>query len=166
MSKRTEQLTRKELIRIIDYDPEFGIMRWAVDRRNGARKGHLVGYMRPDTLVLIVQINNILYRVDHLACLYMLNDYYPGQRIGHKNGCLFMNDWNNLVPPKKMKILYYSYLKEVCQWAEEDSLDPFWHKQPSCYLSDLPRPFKSKEEKQEWYKNSIILHKRRIGRCL
>ena len=51
----------------------------------------------------------------------------------------------------------------IMTWANSDDIGHRWYVCPSCWLDELPRPFKDEKEKIQWIENSIVLNGKKIG---
>jgi hypothetical protein len=75
-------ITYEELEKILDYDPETGILTWTVDSRNHTcKKGMAAGYI-DDGLYRRIKINNKSYRTHRLAWLLFYKEH-PRHYIDH-----------------------------------------------------------------------------------
>lgn len=88
-------LTQKELRRILSYDPETGIFRHLRDVRiAGISKGDIAGSLDKDGYVIIGARGKV-YRAHRLAWLYV-HGQWPEHEIDHRNGVPGDNWINNL----------------------------------------------------------------------
>ena len=76
-------LTRKELKRLLHYDPETGEFTWRVNRRGTVRAGDVAGNLHPSGYIRI-HINGRDYRAHRLAWLYIYGKW-PKYEIDHIN---------------------------------------------------------------------------------
>lgn len=74
-------LTRAELVSLLNYDPQTGVFRWA-KRRFGTRFGSEAGAIDPTHGYRRIKINGALYLAHRLAWLYV-NGEWPESEIDH-----------------------------------------------------------------------------------
>ena len=79
---------------VIDYEPDTGIFRWAVDRNSSTKKGMMAGSIDKDGYVRI-SIEGKIYRAGRLAYCWMTGSW-PSSEIDHKNLVKDDDRWINL----------------------------------------------------------------------
>ena len=87
-------ITYKELIDILDYNPDSGIFTWKTTRSSRAIKGSMAGTLTADGYISI-NINRNIYRAHRLAWLYCFQEW-PTNFLDHINGIKHDNSLNNL----------------------------------------------------------------------
>jgi hypothetical protein len=87
-------ITHKELIELLEYDPDSGIFTWKYTRSNRAVKGSIAGTITEDNYISIT-INSKIYRAHRLAWFYCFQDW-PTNSIDHINGIRSDNRLDNL----------------------------------------------------------------------
>jgi hypothetical protein len=85
----TAELARK----LFTYDPEEGVLRWAVVRRRGGSIGDVAGSMTNGARQ--VEVNGRAYLV-HRVIWLMMTGRWPKQLIDHRNRNRSDNRWCNL----------------------------------------------------------------------
>ena len=108
------KLSQSELCRLLDYDPETGVFRWAIDIGKAIKSGRVAGTINGSGYVQI-SINRKLFRAHRLAWLYMKGTF-PAGLIDHIDG----NRTNNSI----------SNLREVS--PHQNALNRNMHKRPSA----------------------------------
>lgn len=111
------KLTHAELTRLLDYDPETGVFRWRVDRRNGAKAGDVVG--RRSRYCNQINIKGNSYTSRRLAWFYIYEEI-PRNNLFVKNGDKYDDRIDNLgMLPDKPKELTHEYLKQCIDYNPE-----------------------------------------------
>jgi len=97
--RKREDVTAKELRRLLHYDPLTGIFTRLVGTGKGAHVGAAAGTMNGQGYML-VSVKCRQYRAHRLAWLYMTGSW-PQHEVGHRNGKRDDNRWENLfdAPP-------------------------------------------------------------------
>jgi hypothetical protein len=79
---KTDKLTRKRLLEVLQYNPDTGVFIWRVSRGTKIA-GSIAGNVRPDGYIYIA-IDKVLYRQSRLVWLYIYGRW-PREHIDHKN---------------------------------------------------------------------------------
>lgn len=91
--------TKKELDKLLSYDPVTGALSWKVDRGRLKLAGREAGFISASTGAYKskrVQIAGHTYRLSRLAWLLMTGDDPGEKHIDHVNGDPLDNCWSNL----------------------------------------------------------------------
>jgi hypothetical protein len=88
------ELTAEKLRALLDYDPNTGEFRWTKDRKGGARKGSVAGYL-DDMGYVRIGIDNERHRGHQLAWLHA-HGVWPIHDIDHIDGERANNQLANL----------------------------------------------------------------------
>lgn len=94
MTKRNPLPDVEYLRSLFSYEPDTGLLRWAVDRAQ-MKVGDIAGAARGPRGYLQVSIDNKLYRV-HLVIWKMVTGEEPVAQIDHEDMVKFNNRWHNL----------------------------------------------------------------------
>ena len=97
---KAENLCIDKLRKILSYDPEIGIFRWAAreDRDkawNSRCSGKEAGCIRNTDGYRVIKIDGVQYLAHRLAFLYMTGSW-PKDQVDHINGDRNDNRWCNL----------------------------------------------------------------------
>jgi hypothetical protein len=87
-------LTSDRLRTVLSYDPETGILVWAITLSARRLAGSEAGYVN-DQGYRLIGVDGCVYRAHRLAWFYMTGSWPPDQ-IDHKNGIRDDNRWSNL----------------------------------------------------------------------
>lgn len=108
------ELTHEELTRLLDYDPDTGVFRWRVDRKNGAKAGSVAVYK--DRSSNTIWIAGKMYKSRRLAWFYVYGEM-PRNRLFVKNGNQHDDRISNIgMLPDKPKELTHEYLKQCIDY--------------------------------------------------
>ncbi len=90
-------LTQNRLKELLDYDPETGVFRWKVNKRN-VKIGDIAGYKwkSRNTFYIQIGIDGRLYYGHRLAWFYVYGEL-PEDIIDHDNGDGTFNAISNLI---------------------------------------------------------------------
>jgi len=95
MKIEKEELTQKELKKIIRYRPTIGDFIWRISYKNNIKIGAKAGWTDTNGYYYI-QIGNKKYRAHRLAWLYMEGFFPKNIDIDHKDRIRNNNKWGNL----------------------------------------------------------------------
>lgn len=79
-----EDITREELMAILDYNPDTGIFRWKIHRNVNAIKGREAGSVRRDGYIQVCV--NYKKLLAHRLAWFMTYNIWPKYQIDHVNG--------------------------------------------------------------------------------
>ena len=88
-------LTLDQLRELLDYDPESGVFRWRVARRNGSVPAGTIAGTLKVTGYIRIEINRQFYPAHRLAWFYV-NGEWPSSYIDHIDNCRSNNRFSNL----------------------------------------------------------------------
>ena len=92
------ELTQKEVRRILYYDKTTGIFTWKVNPGKGnyrrKKAGDIAGY-RANSGYVMIGINGKHYKASRLAFLYV-KGYFPENKVDHKDQVKHHDWWDNL----------------------------------------------------------------------
>jgi len=86
-------ITHKELLTTLSYDPDTGVFKW-IKARRGTRAGSTAGSKNP-TGYIQIRINQVSYYAHRLAVFYMTGDM-PSDVVDHKDSDKGNNKYLNL----------------------------------------------------------------------
>lgn len=86
---------RRELKKLIRYDPKTGVWFWLVDRNYKTKAGDTAGCINKSDGRWYLKINSQRYSSSRLAWFYMTGEY-PKKDVDHEDGNKLNNKWINL----------------------------------------------------------------------
>ena len=90
--KMNDDITQERLKELLEYNPDTGIFKWKVSRRN-TRKGATAGTVNHG--YIRIQIDGKIYMAHRLAYLYMTGNF-PEHQIDHDDRTRNNNKWLNI----------------------------------------------------------------------
>lgn len=127
-------ITQDELKRLLHYDPENGVFRWAVNRVR-LLSGNVAGYVSISNTkrYIKIRINYKNYYGHRLAWLYMIGEW-PENEIDHINGDGTKNEWVNLRSVNRVDNMKNSRRQSN---NTSGSCGIWWHRKNSKWVSEI-----------------------------
>lgn len=131
-----ENLSVDEARRLLQYDPDTGIIRWIVDKPGGRKAGDEAGCItrkEHPRRYIIVGVNRELYMAHRLAFL-LHEGRWPCGDVDHKDGDGLNNRWTNL-----REVSRTLNMQNACKRSDNTSgfVGVYWHGQINKWYAQI-----------------------------